>query len=277
VTPPGQRRWCTSACLRALRSNKLHPDCPNYALHLATTDLTLDSVIDEIEDLLRICHVTLLGGGESATVVGVETESGYHLVAKVFHLDVDQTLPKHEAEIYDYLEELEGTIVPVLIGRLRSVYAGTMRYILLMSCGGNAASRCENIAAETADNIFSAHNILLDYGVWQEDVTTDNFLIDDNGRVKIIDFETAEIFDVDRQSAPDYVRREKEHLRRQCDRVKRDGHTKGWYEPTAVEADATKVEKEEIVEENGGNGSQLSSKAKECSSYTGSGEEIASI
>jgi hypothetical protein len=53
----------------------------------------------------------------------------------------------------------------VLIGRLRSVYAGLVRDILLMSCGGNAASKCEYISAETADNIFVAHSALLDYGI----------------------------------------------------------------------------------------------------------------
>lgn len=65
ATPSGLRRWFTSACLWALRSNELHRDCPNYACHLVTTDLTLESIIDEIEDRLRICHV--LGGGASAS------------------------------------------------------------------------------------------------------------------------------------------------------------------------------------------------------------------
>jgi hypothetical protein len=76
-------------------------------------------------------------------------------------------------------------------------------------------------------------------------------LIDENGKVKVVDFETAEIFDVDAQTTPTYVKREKEHLRCQCDRVKRDGNTNRWYEPTAVEVDATEVEKEGIVEGKG--------------------------
>lgn len=125
--------------------------------------------------------------------------------------------------------------------------------------------------------IFAAHSALLDYGIWQEDVTTDNLLIDENEKVKVVDFETEEIFDVDTKTTPTYVKREKEHLRHKCDRVKRDGNTNRWYEPTDVEVDASEVEKEGIVEGNEENGRRLSSKAKECSYFTDNAEVTTSL
>lgn len=219
--PPitGHYQYCTAACLNSLKRDTLHPSCPNIREHRSSGSASVESVIEDVKEALRDDNVDLLGGGNSSKCLSIKTSQGYTLVVKVYNEQADPQLYKNEVAIYGHLSKLQGYHIPVIIGTIHAVFAGSSRDIIIMSYGGERADRC-TVNNDIIDRIFKAFTEIHEENVRHQDISLHNILIDKSGRVAVIDFESAGIC----ADAAPVIAGEQERIRQACEAVKASGN-----------------------------------------------------
>jgi len=161
----------------------------------------------------------LLGGGNHSKTVAVRTPTGYTLVIKVFNEKADLEPFRNELEIYNHLEKLQGVCIPVVVGSGESVYAGTMRCIIIMSYEGVTATNADlNLTDAMLDRIASVFSAIHCNSVFHQDLSLANVLVNDD-KVTVIDFESATICERDAH----VLKEEQRIVEEACDRVKVSG------------------------------------------------------
>jgi RIO-like serine/threonine protein kinase len=118
---------------------------------------------------------------------------------------------------------LQGIYIPVVIGSRYSVFAGSMHDIIVMSYGGTIVEECAG-SDEIVDRILKAFTAIHEMGVRHQDISSRNILVDNDGRVTVIDFESAAICDVDNLM----VLGEQERVEQACNVVKASGNIDDW-------------------------------------------------
>jgi hypothetical protein len=125
-------------------------------------------VIEDVKDILQHGKTQLLGGGNHSKCVAVRTGAGYTLV--MYNENVDSMPFDNEIEIYKHLLELEGVIVPVVIGTGKAVFAGTTRHIIIMSYAGISADNCD-LTVDVLDRISSTFSAIDPHRVYHQDIS----------------------------------------------------------------------------------------------------------
>ena len=214
---------CTPACIKALKIGNYHPGCPNVLEH-RSAHASIGEVLEDAYDLLRTGNgvVDLLGGGNSAKCFSVRTHQGYQFAVKIYGEKADPNLFKHEVRVYEHLSKLQGASVPVILDTPRCVFDGTMSNMIFMSYGGDTAEKNHLVTSDVVDRLFKALSDIHSLGVYLEDLSLRNILIDKIGRVVIIDHESSDI----RSSEAESIKREQEADLEACERVKRTGDMK---------------------------------------------------
>ena len=197
------RPYCTQACLSSLaRGWPVDSDCPNIGLHRPLNrhhSINAGELIRLIREQLAAdpeqgCKPLGLQGARGALFRIILLSHGYVLVAKgTVRAFVPDIL--REAKIYQYLEALQGTAVPICFGHigLRHRYyldlGVKISHMLLLSWGGETIdgeiteSHCE--VRKTVQEVLKA-------GIDQGDIRSANLLWNrERQRVMLIDFERA--------------------------------------------------------------------------------------
>ncbi|OJJ73102.1 hypothetical protein ASPBRDRAFT_670191 [Aspergillus brasiliensis CBS 101740] len=193
----------TQKCLLGLRRRgKLDKNCPNFRLHQvngSTHHLTntrglaklLKASIDECLDLAEpIGNCGLSGAPFKLTCA----RYGYTVIGKGTTCYLWPLLER-EADVYQMLESVQGSSVPVYIGKinLRKMYfllgAGKIRHMLLLGWGGETINKVE-IEEDTRQwNISKSEKDIQSFGVQHEDLEARNILWNTElSRAMIIDF-----------------------------------------------------------------------------------------
>lgn len=137
----------------------------------------------------------------------------------MFNENADNQLFETELAAYEHLGKLQGAHVPVILAATESVFAGTIRNIMVMSYGGISADKC-TVNNEVVDRILKALKAIHSRGIWHQDIALRNILVNKNGRVNVIDFESAVICD----EGADVVAGEQDKVEEACKRVKASGN-----------------------------------------------------
>jgi tRNA A-37 threonylcarbamoyl transferase component Bud32 len=193
--PPngGGYRYCTASCLKALRANSFHGGCPNAADH-RTAPANVVTAIQDIKEALRHADIELLGGGRSGICVSVRTQSAYTLVVKVFDEKAEKSAFDNEIKLYGHLSDLQGVYIPYVLASGVAIFDGTVRRIIVMSYGGVPLNKCvTDDAAAVAENLLKAFTALSEKNVCHDDIAFKNILVDEKGKVAVIDLESAGI------------------------------------------------------------------------------------
>ncbi|RAK90890.1 hypothetical protein BO79DRAFT_82035 [Aspergillus costaricaensis CBS 115574] len=206
----GQRRphdhdFCTQKCLLSLqRDAALDTSCPNVELHRAGQDIDhhpiraaklvqmikqqLDKNLDEL------CTPIGQRGSYGAPFKITSAEYGYTVVGKG---TTSRRWPvvSREAEIYQILQSVQGSAVPVFLGPidLDMVYflhgAGEIRHMLLMGWGGENVRRLMENNPTIQRAISRSERKILSLGVVHDDLRLENILWNEElQRALIIDF-----------------------------------------------------------------------------------------
>ncbi|GKZ22427.1 hypothetical protein AbraCBS73388_008575 [Aspergillus brasiliensis] len=235
-----QRRslpFCTQKCLLGLRRRgKLDQNCPNFRLHQvngSTHHLTntrglaklLKASIDECLDRAEpIGNCGLSGAPFKLTCA----RYGYTVIGKGTTCYLWPLLER-EADVYQMLESVQGSAVPVYIGKinLRRMYfllgAGKIRHMLLLGWGGETINKVEIEEDIMQRNISKSKKDIQFFGVQHEDLEPRNILWNTElGRAMIIDFHLCTFdFNLVRKK-PKWLTRENSHIEtRAFDRKRR--------------------------------------------------------
>lgn len=214
----GSYQYCTAACLKALKAETSYPNCPNIDDHRAA-GATTETVIEDVFAALCDSSVDMIGSGTNSRCFSVRTLGGYTVLAKVFNENAEGLLFETEVAAYEHLRELQGAHVPVILATTESVFAGTIRNIIIMSYGGVSADKC-TVNNEVIDRILKAFKAIHSLGIWHQDIALRNILVDKDGSVNVIDFESAVICEGD----VDVVAGEQDRVEEACKRVKASGN-----------------------------------------------------
>ena len=201
-----------------MKADTFHPNCPNIRDHRAS-EATIETVINDVFTALCDSNVEMIGSGTNSRCFSVLTSAGYTILAKVFNENADNELFETEVTAYEHLGKLQGAYVPVILAATESVFAGTIRNIIIMSYGGISADKCI-ISNEVVDRILKAFKAIHSRGIWHQDIALRNILVDEVGRVNVIDFESAVICEED----ADVVAGEQNKVEEACKRVKVSGN-----------------------------------------------------
>ena len=181
-------QYCTALCLKALEDGSFHPGCPNAEDH-KRSKFTLEAVIGDVLESVRNLHVKVVGGGNSAKCVAVRSDSyGHGLIVKLYNEETEQYLYERELEVYHHLSELQGVYVPVILGAVDAPM-GSYSRMIIMSYGGVPLHHCTP-NDELIDELAKAAIAICAHGIFLDDNSTDNLLVNDN-KVAVIDFESA--------------------------------------------------------------------------------------
>jgi hypothetical protein len=205
--------YCTQACLLGLcRDGSLDPACPNTPAHSGQGRWTRHPVsVSEVcrhardrlaRNLDYGCECLDKYGMFGATGVlfrMTDPTYGYTFVAKGVQ-EIDADTLAHEARVYSYCSELQGTRIPVYLGAIDLVYPyplrsmATVSHMMFLSWAGptltatTAASASVDVEAE----INAAIEALDRYGIEHDDVREANLAWNDEaGGVMVIDFDQA--------------------------------------------------------------------------------------
>ena len=204
-----QRQYCTQECLLGLvQGNALDESCPNAGLHrcgrkgrkhLLTKQqfptLVQSQLARSLDDNVKELHKQGIRGA----LFEIDLVAyGYMLVAKAT-IDVYIPYLMHEGRIYDRLESLQGTLIPVYLGNIDLVtpwydLGVRLTHMLLMSYAGERADKVcgKNEIATQTDRFESTikalgviHNDLMYYRntLWNDQLQ----------RIMFIDFEGARV------------------------------------------------------------------------------------
>jgi hypothetical protein len=214
-----QRPYCSQARLSGVaRKGKIDEACPNVALHKSVRGRhkinadTLKQLVQKqlagnpengCRPLYRPGSGEFMQGARGALFRICLLFHGYVFVAKgtvrAFLLSMS-----HEANMYEHLESLQGTTIPVCFGfiKLKDYYYLDLhvkiRYMLLMSWGGEIID--EDL--EDCPAVWKAIRAVRKAGVDQCDIRDTNLLWnEENKRVMIIDFERAEYIRPSKESS----------------------------------------------------------------------------
>ena len=207
------RPFCTQQCLVGLANGgPMDKDCPNFDHHGQRH-------VDRLE-FLRLIRAQLakdrgpdadsaplhLSGSRGSLFKVRLSSHGYTLVAKgmeSFHLGHLQ----HEKEIYDQLQTIQGTHVPVCLGMIDLVLphyydGGVFQHFLFLSWAGRPLLRCASQVnkAGLVDTVTIALKELHRLRILHRDAELRNFVYDLNtDKIMLLDFERAEFRDCQRQ------------------------------------------------------------------------------
>ena len=144
----------------------------------------------------------------------MRTETGYTLAIKAYNEGVDPKPFLNEVKIFEHLQNLQGICIPVVVGSGESIFAGTIRGIIIMSYEGIGAATFE-LTETVLERIGGAFSAIHANRVYHQDITLRNILINED-KVSVIDFESAAICD---REAP-FLEGEQEVVERACARVR---------------------------------------------------------
>ena len=196
-------RYCTQACLLSLaRGWPVDNGCPNIEFHRPFNNhhiINAGELVNLIREQLAVdpekgCKPLGLQGARGALFRIALLSHGYVLVAKG---TVRAFVPNmsYEAKIYQHLEALQGTAVPICFGyvRLKHRYyldlGVKIGHMLLLSWGGEMI---DGEITESHCEVRKTVQAVLRAGIDQADVRSANLLWNEESRrVMLIDFERA--------------------------------------------------------------------------------------
>jgi len=203
-----QRQYCTQGCLLGIvRGMALDERCPNVSLHRrhgnrhAINMREFKKLVRRQlqEDLDNDCEPLGSQGARGALFKLTLASHGYVFVGKGTVKAFVRTL-LHEGGVYQRLENLQGTAVPVYLGNIDLVewyyldVGVRILHMLLMSWGGDMVE-----GTTDSEEIRRTVREVRSEGVDQGDVRTANLLWnEERKRVMLIDFERAIYIDHDR-------------------------------------------------------------------------------
>lgn len=203
--------FCTQKCLIGLkRRGKLDENCPNFQLHQEhgsthhrtnTRGLAklIKAAIDECLDRAEPMGGCGLSGAPFKLTCN---RYGYTLVGKGTTCYLWPQLER-EADVYQMLEPVQGSAVPVYIGKidLQKMYfllgAGKIRHMLLMGWGGETIDEAEVDSQIIRRSVSESAIDIKFLGVQHQDLESSNILWNSElSRTMIIDFHMC-TFDLD--------------------------------------------------------------------------------
>lgn len=181
-------QYCTALCLKALKNDSFHPDCPNAENH-KRCKFTIESVINDVLECIRYAQVKVVGGGNSAKCAAVRSGCyGHGLIVKLYDENTEQYLYQQELDVYDHLVDIQGIYTPVVVASA-TVQMGSFSRMIFMSYGGIPLQRC-TANDDLIDELIKAAVAMHAHGVVLDDSSPNNLLVHNN-KVSVIDFESA--------------------------------------------------------------------------------------
>ncbi|KAK4138392.1 hypothetical protein BT67DRAFT_437713 [Trichocladium antarcticum] len=199
------RPFCTQQCLLGLAySQVIDPNCPNRDYHgpkhlgrhdflrLVRAQLAVDRGHNPDSTPL---HLT----GSRGSLFKVRLSShGYTLVAKGME-SVNHALLRHENDMYDRLQDIQGEHIPVCLGSVDLVLpyyynGGVYTRFLFLGWGGHplVAGRCQANKADVVAAVTASFKAVHALRVLHRDAEPRNILYDANsGKLMVVDFERA--------------------------------------------------------------------------------------
>ncbi|OJD09383.1 hypothetical protein ACJ73_10361 [Blastomyces percursus] len=201
------REYCTQRCLAGLASRSaLDPACPNSHLHQAhSADGNHPISRGEVAQLLEVqlnndrdngCRPLRLHGARGIMFKMTLSRYGYTFVGKGTHKGFIPDL-QHEAQVYKYLGELQGNLIPVYLGsvNLREPFITDgldliVHYLLLSWAGDGVEPEHFDIHRDGK----RLQKELSQYGVIHGDIRLANVVYNTElGRPMLIDFDQARL------------------------------------------------------------------------------------
>lgn len=200
------RPYCTQECLRgASLGGPMDKKCPNADDHG-------EAHIERSEFLWRIRHQLAVDRGDDADCMPLYmtgsrgslfklrlSSHGYTLVAKGVE-EMDKKALSHEKDVYDHVEQLQGTYVPVCLGLIDLIKpyyfdCGVYVHFLLMSYSGRPVLyEMDRVMPAVTTQIMEALGRLHRCRVLHKDAEPRNVLYDKKtGRCMIVDLMLSEI------------------------------------------------------------------------------------
>ncbi|WQF90407.1 Putative protein kinase [Colletotrichum destructivum] len=200
------RPFCTSKCLRGLAyGGSMDKTCPNLEdhghQHINREQFLRSILIQLAQDRGRDADaVPLYLSGSIGSLFKVRlSSSGYTLVAKGVE-SVDLGRLRHENDLYDRLQPIQGTHVPVCLGSVDLVLpyyydSGVFKHFLFLSWAGLPLFDYINQTTkiDIVNKVAAAYNRIHRLRILHHDAEPRNILYDQrSGNVMIVDFERAE-------------------------------------------------------------------------------------
>ncbi|OJZ81326.1 hypothetical protein ASPFODRAFT_146246 [Aspergillus luchuensis CBS 106.47] len=195
--------FCTQNCLRGLkRRGKLDKNCPNFQLHQENGSTHHRTNTRGLAKLIKAAIDECLDRAEPMGGCGLSgapfkltcVRYGYTIVGKGTTCYLWPQL-ECEADIYRMLEPVQGSAVPVYIGKidLRRMYfllgAGPIRHMLLMGWGGESIDEVEVDSHILRQSVTESAKDIQSLGVQHQDLGSGNILWNSElSRAMIIDF-----------------------------------------------------------------------------------------
>lgn len=169
---------------------------------------------------MNATEMELIDSGNSASCAAVRSRKYGHLVVvKAYHEQTEKILSDTEAKVYEYLSKLQGINIPLILGKVSAVFAGTRRRIIVMSYGGIPLHRCTG-NNELVEELANACIAMYAHGIVLDDSSPNNVLVHGT-KVAVIDFEMAYIVD---PPSPEDVETFATDIRRLAEKVKVSGN-----------------------------------------------------
>lgn len=202
------RPFCTHKCLLGLkRRGKLDTNCPNYKLHQENGSRYHRT---NSHGLVKLIKGAILSRAEPMGKCGLSgapfkitcPRYGYTIVGKGTTCYLWPQL-KREADIYRMLQPVQGSAIPVFIGKLDMRHmiflwgAGKIRHMLLMGWGGEESDEVEVERRIMKRSLFKPNKDIKALGIIHRDLEWRNVLWSaELNRAVIIDFHLC-TFDMD--------------------------------------------------------------------------------
>jgi hypothetical protein len=207
-----RRQYCTQACLLGLaRRRPLDGACPNVSAHRALgagnhhglhQDTLAQLILCQLaQDPDNGCEPLVKQGARGALFRLTLDEYGYTFVAKGTVRAFKANL-KHEGVVYQYLNDLQGELIPVYLGNISLTcpyfldVGVRIVHMLLMSWAGEQAQKdlMSSIGRDINEETTRAVIKLRCHGVEHSDVRPPNVLWNsDGGNVMLVDLERSQI------------------------------------------------------------------------------------
>ncbi|KAI9808225.1 MAG: hypothetical protein M1825_004682 [Sarcosagium campestre] len=206
-----ERAFCTQKCLLGLvREDILDRACPNISLHVESQgsgdrhSLNRTTFLDLIRDQLRLnrdddCEPMDLQGSRGALFKVTLASHGYTVVAKgtisVYVPDL-----QHEASVYQRLQSLQGSCVPVHIGNISLAVpyyykvGARIVHMMFLSWGGDGLTNNQEVKTRARKELGRSVTEMHRAGILHNDIRAANLVWNrERQRIMIIDFERSEL------------------------------------------------------------------------------------
>lgn len=201
-----ERPYCTHECLRGLaHGGPMDKQCPNFRNHRGTHICRRELLRLTRHQLLVDCGSDAdcaplhLSGARGSLFKLCLSSHGYTFVAKGVEV-IDAKGLQHEKQIYDHLQNIQGTFVPVCLGIIDLVKpyyydSGVFEQFMLLSYGGRPILKeFEVVKPGVVEKTITALGQLHQHQVLHRDAEPRNVLYDRRtGKCMMVDLMLAEL------------------------------------------------------------------------------------